>query len=328
MEKELITVAIAVYNDEKHIAKAIKSIINQDYSNLDILLIDDGSTDETSTICDDFLKQDKRIRVIHQENGGLCIARNTALDNMLGNYIMFVDSDDWIEPNIVSFLYQKIVENDLDMASCTSIDYFEGTSKSNKVQRGPDKIFNSKEGIKDFYFDRQFTFDAIQCKLYKKEVFNNIRFKEGRATDDTLTTPRIIDACNKIGYYDVGLYNYLVRENSMCRTTYNAHTIDKVLAYTDNIDLIKEKYPESLKLLEHNIYGSAATNYLKLKVLHKEKEFVNDMIFYKKLLKEYKPVISSKRLFVSIFYYLYKAPFIIDIICNLFNKQIQKAIGA
>lgn len=328
MEKELITVAIAVYNDEKHIVKAIKSILNQDYSNLDILLIDDGSTDGTSTICDIFSKKDNRIRVIHQKNGGLCIARNTALDNMFGNYIMFVDSDDWIEPNIVSFLYQKIVDNSLDMASCTSIDYFEGTSKSNKVQRGPDKIFDSKEGIKDFYFDRQFTFDAIQCKLYKKEVFTNIRFIEGRATDDTLTTPRIIDACNKIGYYDVGLYNYLVRENSMCRTTYNGHTIDKVLAYTDNLDLIKEKYPESLKLLEHNIYGSAATNYLKLKVLHKEKEYADDMIFYKKLLKEYKPVISRKRLFVSIFYYLYKVPFIIDIICNLFNKQIQKAIGA
>lgn len=328
MEKELITVAIAVYNDEKHIVKAIESIINQDYYNLDILLIDDGSTDRTRTICDDFSKQDTRIRVIHQKNGGLCIARNTALDNMLGNYIMFVDSDDWIEPNIVSFLYKKMGDNDLDMTSCTSIDYFEGTSKSNKVQRGTDKIFNSKEGIKDFYFDRQFTFDAIQCKLYKKEVFANIRFKEGRATDDTLTTPRIIDACKKMGYFDIGLYNYLVRENSMCRTTYNAHTIDKVLAYTDNLDLIKEKYPESLKLLEHNIYGSAATNYLKLKVLHKEKEYSNDMSFYKKLLKEYKPVISSKRLFVSIFYYLYKVPFVIDIICNIFNKQVQKAIRA
>ena len=328
MEKELITIAVAVYNAENYIAKTIESIINQDYQNLEILLINDGSKDSSGKICDEYALKDNRIKVIHKQNGGLCAARNTVLDNMHGNYLMFVDNDDWIEPNIVSFLYQKIVENDLDMASCTSIDYFEGTSKSNKVQRGPDKIFDSKEGIKDFYFDRQFTFDAIQCKLYKKEVFNNIRFKEGRATDDTLTTPRIIDACNKIGYYDVGLYNYLVRENSMCRTTYNAHTIDKVLAYTDNIDLIKEKYPESLKLLEHNIYGSAATNYLKLKVLHKEKEFVNDMIFYKKLLKEYKPVISSKRLFVSIFYYLYKAPFIIDIICNLFNKQIQKAIGA
>ena len=221
MEKELITIAVAVYNAENYIAKTIESIINQDYQNLEILLINDGSKDSSGKICDEYALKDNRIKVIHKQNGGLCAARNTVLDNMHGNYLMFVDNDDWIEPNIVSFLYQKIVENDLDMASCTSIDYFEGTSKSNKVQRGPDKIFDSKEGIKDFYFDRQFTFDAIQCKLYKKEVFTNISFKEGRATDDTLTTPRIIDACKKMGYFDIGLYNYLVRENSMCRTTYN-----------------------------------------------------------------------------------------------------------
>lgn len=325
---ELITVAIAVYNDEKHIEKAIKSVTNQDYSNLDILIIDDGSNDTTPYICDNYSTIDPRVRVIHQANGGLCIARNTALDNMLGNYIMFVDSDDWVEPNIVSFLYKQIIKNNLDMAACTSIDYFEKNDEIKKVIRGNDCLFDNKQGIKDFYFEQMYTFDAIQCKLYKKELFNDLRFIPGRRTDDTLTTPRIMDKCQKMGYYDVGLYNYLVRENSMCRTSYNAKTIDKVLAYTDNIPLIKEKYPESLKLLEHNIYGSAATNYLKLKVLHKENEYKEDMIFYQKLLKEYKPIITTKRLFVSMFYYLYKIPFTINIICWLFNKKIQKAIGA
>lgn len=325
---ELITVAIAVYNDEKHIEKAIKSVTNQDYSNLDILIIDDGSNDTTPYICDNYSTIDPRVRVIHQANGGLCIARNTALDNMLGNYIMFVDSDDWVEPNIVSFLYKQIIKNNLDMVACTSIDYFEKNGEIKKVIRGNDCLFDNKQGIKDFYFEQMYTFDAIQCKLYKKELFNDLRFIPGRRTDDTLTTPRIMDQCQKMGYYDVGLYNYLVRENSMCRTSYNAKTIDKVLAYTDNIPLIKEKYPESLKLLEHNIYGSAATNYLKLKVLHKENEYKEDMIFYQKLLKEYKPIITTKRLFVSMFYYLYKIPFTIDIICWLFNKKIQKAIGA
>lgn len=328
MEKELITIAVAVYNAENYVAKAIESIRNQDYKNIEIILIDDGSKDASGEICDSYASKDPRIKVIHKENGGLCAARNTAIENMHGQYLMFVDNDDWIEPNIVSFLYQKITENGLDMAACTSIDYFEGTSRKNKVQRGNDKIFNNKEGINDFYFERQFTFDAIQCKLYRKTIFSKLRFVEGRATDDTLTTPRIMDLCQKMGYYDVGLYNYLVRENSMCRTSYNAKTIDKVLAYTDNIPLIKEKYPESLKLLEHNIYGSAATNYLKLKVLHKENEYKEDMIFYQKLLKEYKPIITTKRLFVSMFYYLYKIPFTIDIICWLFNKKIQKAIGA
>ena len=114
----------------------------------------------------------------------------------------------------------------------------------------------------------------------------------------------------------------------MCRTRYNAKTIDKVLAYTDNYELIKGQYPESLRNLEANIYGSAATNLLKLKVLNLEEQYKNDMQYYKELLAKYKPIISKGKLFVNIFYYLYKMPCLLNAVCKIFNKQIQKAIGA
>lgn len=325
---EKITVAVAVYNAEKYLKKAVNSIIDQDYQNLDILLIDDGSTDNSGYICDEFARVDSRVRVLHQKNGGLCAARNAAIENMLGNYIMFVDNDDWVENNIVSFLYDKLIKNNLDMAACTSIDHFEDSDKIVKVVRGNDKILNNHEAIKDFYFNRMYTFDAIQCKLYKKEIFTSLRFKVGRRTDDTLTTPQIFDKCARIGYFNEGLYNYLVRKNSMCRAKYDQKSIDKVLAYTDNWQMIKDKYPESLKLLEHNIYGAAATNYLILKVTKEENKYLDDFKFYKKLMKEYKPIFSTKRLFVIIFYFLDQIPFMTDILCVAFNKTIAKATGA
>ena len=326
--KELITVAVAVYNAKDYLAKAVDSIIEQDYQHLDILLVDDGSTDGSSLICDEYVKKDTRIRVIHQNNGGLCVARNTAIENMLGNYLMFVDNDDWIEKNTVSFLYNKMIENNLDMASCSAVDIDEDLKNKKYNIRGGDKVFDSKEGIIDFYYARKFTFDGIQCKLYRKEVFKDLRFLPGRSVDDTLTTPQIMDKCKLMGYYDVCLYDYLVRKNSMCRSNYNSKSIDKVLAYIDNYQLIANKYPEALKLLEHNIYGSAATNLLRLKVLKLEDEYMSDYKFYLELLKKYKPIISKDRLFVSMFYYLNKIPGMIDLLCILFNKTIAKAVGA
>lgn len=324
---EIITVAVMVYNAEKYLSKCLDSILNQDYLDLDILLVDDGSSDKSGDMCDLYATKDNRIRVIHKENEGLCVARNIAIDKMLGSYITFVDNDDWIEPNMISFLYTKAKEFDLDMASCTSIDNFESDGTINKVTRGNDKIFDAKEGILDFYGFQKFTFDAIQCKLYKKEIIKKVYFTPGRWTDDTLTTPKIINECSKLGYFEEGLYHYLVREKSMCRGEYSTKSKDKVLAYTDNIDLVRSKYPNVLKYLYHNIYASAATNYLAIKVCHYENKYEDDFNFYKTILKGYKPIFRKDKLFVDVFYILYKIPVLIDIVCVVFNNKIRKVIG-
>lgn len=305
MNKPLITIGVAVYNAEKYLKKCLDSLIEQDYDNLEILLIDDGSKDSSGTICDEYAKNDDRIKVIHKENGGLSSARNCLLDNMAGEYIMFVDNDDWIDKDMTSFLYETICETDCDFVSCSSVDHYEGTNKAIEVKRQGPRIFNSEEGIRDLYWERAFTFDASQGKLYKRKVFDGLRYEIGRSNEDTLIAPKIYHNCSKMAYYEVYKYHYLVRGGSITHSGYNKYAKDKVLAYLDNWYFIKKYYPKCLRYLEHNIYSSAMAKYLILVLLDIEDEWIDDSLFYKKVIKEYKPKFSKKRWGIYMIYLIY-----------------------
>lgn len=325
MEK-LITISVPVYNAEKYLSKCIESIINQTYTNLEILLIDDGSSDNSYEICNEYSKRDSRILVIHKENGGLCSSRNVALDCMTGDYIMFVDCDDWIEYNMVAYLYENLLENDLDIISCGGFDHMESTGKVSVKQRKGTKIFNSEEALLDFYTNQNYTFDAIQCKLYKKECFENIRFVLGRTTDDTLTTPMIMHVCKKMGYFDIPLYNYLVREGSMTRTPYNQHSIDKVLAYLDNIDFISKNYPRVLPFIKVRLISAVVTNILKLELTNQCQLYESDMKQYKKLIDDYTPSKKYLSTILKINLVLLKSHSINKLFLFVFGKSIKKRL--
>ena len=127
MNNPLISVIVPVYKAEAYLEKSVKSIINQTYKNLEIILVDDGSPDRCGEMCDEFAKKDSRIRVIHKANGGQSSARNAALDIMAGDYVGFVDSDDWIEPNMYEHLYNLILKNNAQISVCgLQCDYDDG----------------------------------------------------------------------------------------------------------------------------------------------------------------------------------------------------------
>ena len=172
---KLISVIVPVYNTEKYIEKCVMSILNQTYKNLEIILIDDGSTDNSPQICDSLAEKDNRITVIHQPNGGVSSARNIGLDNTHGDYITFVDSDDYIAPNMIEFLSENIGDTNIAMCGYTSVDENGNLSPQENVTV-TDGIISTDTFWNYFYTDTRIYYVTLWAKLYKCHLWNNVRF--------------------------------------------------------------------------------------------------------------------------------------------------------
>ena len=177
MENDLISIIIPVYNVEKYINKCLESVINQTYRNLEIILVDDGSEDKSGKICEEISIKDNRIRVIHKENGGLSDARNIGLDNSNGEYIAFIDSDDFIERDMIEFLYYNINKYDADISICSNYIFDEEECIDNSTKEI--KVYNRLEILKEVLLDEKIRSYAWN-KMYKRDLFYNIIFPKGR----------------------------------------------------------------------------------------------------------------------------------------------------
>lgn len=230
---DLVSIIVPVYNVEKYINKCIDSIINQTYSNLEIILIDDGSPDQCGEICDKYAVLDKRIKVIHKSNGGLSDARNMGLDAATGDYIVFIDSDDYVDLNMISVLHKRIIESKADMVICNYL----------KVNEEGLIIEEKKENIPDF--DKVYTgIDILDCviqyggscfvtvwnRMYKKELWQNIRFPVGKQHEDEYVLHEICLNCDKVSGINTPLYFYRQRNDSIMNMKYNVRRLDAIEA--------------------------------------------------------------------------------------------------
>ncbi|WP_303015182.1 glycosyltransferase [Holdemania massiliensis] len=285
LEKDLITVIVPVYNVEKYLNECLTSIINQTYRNIEIIIVDDGSKDTSGEICDRFAKLDDRILVIHKQNGGLSSARNAALDILNGAYVMFVDSDDWLELNMLQSLYAYIIENELDIAACSSESYEEDTEKTEIYPLVNSYIYDSKFAVQDILGIQKYNLEPVQQKLYKSFLFENIRFKEGMIHEDTSISCVLLGNSQKIGFLAVPLYHYRIRAGSILRQPYNKKKIHQVLAYKSLVPYVENKYPEYLGLLYDRMISSALFNILVIKIID-EKNYEKELIICEHAIKE------------------------------------------
>lgn len=250
MEK-LVSVIVPAYNVEKYLDRGIESICEQTYSNLEIILVNDGSADSTPELCDWWAKKDERVVVIHQENGGQCVARNVALNVMRGEYVMFVDSDDYINRDMISQMVSSLEKNNLDFirSGYMNVKATENTELTDSEDTGKESVFNQKQIIENFLtapYSRRKCFTAIMCAtLYKASLFENVRFPEGFIYEEGFVLPDIYLASDSAGYIDRSFYYY--RENEDGTMATNKLT-DKALKSIDDWKSIhykfKEKYPE------------------------------------------------------------------------------------
>lgn len=233
MKKCLISVIVPVYNVAHFLNDCLLSIMNQSYNNIEIILVDDGSTDQSGEMCDIFAAQDERIRVIHKTNGGLSNARNVGLDVAKGKFVVFVDSDDYLNYKMIEKLYNAVVSWKTDIACCdyTSLEFDNDSECEIEVLR-------QKDAISKLFDDYGFQCFAWN-KIYKRSLFDYIRYPEGKLFEDIVTTYQLLKKVDRVVYIKEKLYYYRQRTNSITRTKFNKGNRDLIDAiefvYTDSM---------------------------------------------------------------------------------------------
>lgn len=250
MNNPKISVIVPIYNVEKYLEKCVYSIINQSYTNLEIILVDDGSPDKCGEICDEFAKKDNRIIVIHKKNGGLSDARNAGLDIAKGDYIGFVDSDDYIAADMYEKLLNAIISDQSDFAICEYVCVYESDefAQNDKEQMEMvKKCYSTNEFISDKYLYNCGKYVVAWNKLYKREIFKTLRFPVGKQHEDEFIIHRLFAQCDKISYINEELYYYLQRKGSIMKREFDVRRLDFGDAMIDRYHFTKKNKMIPLK---------------------------------------------------------------------------------
>lgn len=241
-----ISVIVPVYNVEDYLQECIDSILGQTYKNLEIILVDDGSTDNSSKICDIYEKKDNRIKVIHKENGGVSSSRNEGLKHVTGDYIGFVDSDDFIDNRMYEKLYNKIKEYDADIIKCNFVSVKEGHMLETK-STGKSKLYNREEAMLNYMkepykYNKHFKV-VLWDALYKKELFDNVEFPNGLLYEDGYVTPKVILKSRRLVHLDESLYYYRTNNQGIMSKGITQESLKSLDDWKEIHLLVKNKIP-------------------------------------------------------------------------------------
>lgn len=277
-KKPLISIIVPVYNVEKYIRRCVDSLINQTYKNLEIILIDDGSPDNSGAICDEYAKLDNRVKVIHKENGGVSSARNVGLDSASGEYIGFMDSDDYITPDMYEVLYNNMVDNDADISmGIYALENNKGEFISH-YRYDVNEVFDKAQTIAEML--KQVKYTCSLCdKLFSAKLVGDIRFdKDISHNEDLLFLYQLMKKSNKAVYISKPMYYYCNNEESASRVSFSDKNTTMLKAQTMVIEDIRENLPQ--------IYDVALTEYVKTAIFnltaiaksgYKNKEYIEKL---------------------------------------------------
>lgn len=242
MMQEKISIIVPVYNVEAYLEKCVESILKQTYTNLEILLVNDGSTDKSGELCDKLALRDHRIRVIHKENGGLSDARNRGIDEASSNLIGFIDSDDYIDEDMYETLYRQMVASKADLSMCGHYDVYHQIPEKQVAEIKTWELM-PEEAIKMVMEAKILSVTAVN-KLYKKALFEQLRFRIGKIAEDAFIMVDLIHQCSKIVATNEKKYYYVHRENSITTQKFSLKFLNVIEAYEQNAKIISENYPD------------------------------------------------------------------------------------
>ena len=328
--KELISVIIPIYNVEHYLEKSVESVINQSYENLEIILVDDGSTDDSGKLCDKIAKKDERIKEIQKKNGGISDARNVGIEKANGKYLGFIDSDDYIDEFFYETLYAILKKYNSDISMCNYKKVYTDSEENNTESEHKEQVFDSKQALRELLLFGKIE-NYVWNKLYKKDVFTKVRYPVGKKMEDLGTTYLTIKNSKTVVVTDYIGYFYRQRKGSIMSNS-NSNLI------RDTRDMVNKRYND-LILTDKDLINELTINRLtfikyyyedigKLKDKKILSEFNGEYKFYKEHYKTYKKEIKKttaskiKKIDFSILYYSNK----LLVYMYALKKQIKKLI--
>lgn len=293
----MVDIIIPVYNVSLFLRTCVESVLHQTYKDIHIILVDDGSTDGSSSICEEYA-QCNNVTIIHQQNGGLSAARNTGLRHSTGDYVMFIDSDDWIEPNAVEELLCGLKKYSGDIACCRFFFEYESKTKNASSQTGEIKCYNKEEALKEVLSKRSIGY-AAWGKLYKRKLFDRVEFPVGKIHEDIPVTPKIFLMSNVIITLDKALFHYRQQEGSLSRGAYKKSHYDLFQFSVDN-HYIVDIYPSLKDAYYASLYTASKDLLTLFKTKEQKKEFASDYaLYYDEIKKNVGAILLNKVLSIK-----------------------------
>ena len=295
--------------------KCLNSLKNQTYQNLEIIVIDDGATDESGKICDHFAKIDSRFHVFHQKNAGLSAARNAGLKKATGYYLTFIDSDDYADDYLISTLVENLESTKSDLSVVTFCEEFIDSPIINQNSKTAKKlIMNKSEALTDLLLETHFRSHAF-CKLFPRALFKGLEFPVGKTLEDVATTYKLFDRIDQAVFAPIPCYHYIQRSNSIMGNVTEKLITDYSFALFDRLAYLKPLHPEletilkvaemnAIKTLYYYCYSINITDDATIKNLIQYKKYKKDYQTYRRLYKEYHSQIpATDRRSSALFYH-------------------------
>lgn len=289
-----ISIILPVYNVDKYLRKCIDSILNQTYKNFELIIIDDGSTDNCPSICDEYKLLDNRIQVIHQENKGLSAARNVGIDLSIGKYITFIDSDDYIDNKYLEILHKLIVENKADMAVCDKIIVNDKEKETNKlITNYNNEIIDVEEAYMRMFKCNGIGFN-VWSKLYKTNIVKKIKFPKGKLYEDIFVINKIMSSVKKIIVTNYNGYYYLKRRDSITNTNISDNHMNLIEGSIKFKDYMLRNYPN---LNDYTIRGYVNANFTVYRKAVLDNNFKKEYKSIRKEILSYKKDIFANKIY-------------------------------
>lgn len=258
----LISVIVPAYNIENYIVDSVDSILNQSYKNLEVLIVDDGSTDNTGKICDEYAAKDSRVKVFHVENGGTAHARNIALDNMNGEYVAFVDGDDYLNKLYLEILYSDLVRMKADISTCCYTEILpDGMGICSTIS--PCDMLSKKDALKELLYQVKID-SAMWAKLFKSSLFTDIRFPEGNIYADIAIIYKLFEKAHRVSHNTYGGYYYFIRVTGMTLHKFIPQKMDLIENLNEMSSYLNEKFPELNKAIASRVIRGNFHIYLQI----------------------------------------------------------------